>query len=159
MAPQEHEEEQGEQGFTVSDKRLFTKEGQKREAESRPETPRASAPPPPTPPIQEAPPVQESPRFQPETEEPPLSELPPPVDFSTFVAILANNIMMLLGQVPDPVTQQRHLDLPQAKHTIDILIMLREKTKGNLSAEEVQLLEELLPQLQMAYVSVSKQVG
>jgi hypothetical protein len=83
----------------------------------------------------------------------------PPVDFATFVAMLANNVVMLLGQVPDPVTQQRRRDLPQAKHTIDILLMLRDKTRGNLTAEETQLMQELLPQLQMAYVAASRQVG
>jgi hypothetical protein len=65
--------------------------------------------------------------------------------------------MMLLGQMLDPATQQRHLDLPQAKHTIDILMMLRDKTRGNLTAEEAKLLEDVMPQLQMAYVSVSRQ--
>jgi hypothetical protein len=71
--------------------------------------------------------------------------------------MLANTVMMLLGQMPDPATQQRHLDLPQAKHTIDILMMLRDKTRGNLTAEEAKLLEDVMPQLQMAYVSVSRQ--
>jgi hypothetical protein len=83
----------------------------------------------------------------------------PPADFSTFVAMLANNVMMFLGQFPDPMTQQRRRDLGQAKHTIDILLMLRDKTRGNLTADEAQLLQELLPQLQMAYVSASRQVG
>jgi hypothetical protein len=73
--------------------------------------------------------------------------------------MLANNIMMFLGQIPDPATQQRRRDLQQAKHTIDILIMLREKTQGNLTSEEEQFMQELLPQLQMAYVSASKQGG
>jgi hypothetical protein len=73
--------------------------------------------------------------------------------------MLANNVMMFLGQFPDPTTQQRRRDLGQAKHTIDILLMLRDKTRGNLTADEAQLLQELLPQLQMAYVSASRQVG
>jgi hypothetical protein len=90
--------------------------------------------------------------------EAPQRELPA-VDFSTFVAMLANNVMIFLGQQPDPMTQQRRRDLQQAKHTIDILIMLREKTRGNLTAEEAQLMQELLPQLQMAYVTASRQVG
>jgi hypothetical protein len=81
----------------------------------------------------------------------------PPADFATYVVMLANTIMMLLGQVPDPVTQQRRLDLGQAKHTIDILMMLQQKTQGNLTSEEERLLNEVLPQLQMAYVSMSRQ--
>jgi hypothetical protein len=73
--------------------------------------------------------------------------------------MLASNIMMSLGQFPDPMTQQRRRDLVQARHTIDILLMLRDKTRGNLTADEERLLQELLPQLQMAYVSASRQVG
>jgi hypothetical protein len=57
------------------------------------------------------------------------------------------------------MTQQRRRDLGQAKHTIDILLMLRDKTRGNLTADEARLLQELLPQLQMAYVTASRQVG
>ena len=57
------------------------------------------------------------------------------------------------------MTQQRRLDLPQAKHTIDILMMLRQKTQGNLTAEESQLLDEVMPQLHMAYVQISQQAG
>jgi hypothetical protein len=73
--------------------------------------------------------------------------------------MLVNTVMMSLGQFPDPMTQQRRRDLVQAKHTIDILLMLRDKTRGNLTADEARLLQELLPQLQMAYVTASRQVG
>jgi hypothetical protein len=153
MAPQEHEEERSEHGFTVSDKRLFTREGQRRETEAQ-----ATPPPPPPPPRAAAAP---SGRAAPP---PALDDLDtqaqgemPPADFATYVVMLANTIMMLLGQVPDPVTQQRRLDLGQAKHTIDILMMLQQKTKGNLTSEEERLLNEVLPQLQMAYVSMSRQ--
>jgi hypothetical protein len=155
MASQRPEEEQTEQGFTVSDKRSFTKTGQRRPSTDQTETPRPSAPPPPR---REAPQAEEARHSRPATGDTPPHELPP-VDFSTFVAMLANNVMLLLGQLPDPMTQQRHRDLPQAKHTIDILLMLREKTEGNLTAEEEQLMRELLPQLQMAFVSVSRQGG
>ena len=155
MASPEHEEEHSEQAFTVSDKRLFTKEGQRREDEDRPEPPRVSTPPPEPPP---QPPPQAPPSPQMEGHPPPPQEMPP-AEFSTFVAMLANNIMMFLGQIPDPITQQRRLDLAQAKHSIDILMMLQEKTQGNLTAEETRLLEEILPQLQMAFVSVSRQNG
>ena len=155
MASPEREEEHSEQAFTVSDKRLFTKEGQRREDEDRPVPPRASTPPPPPTP---EPPPHVPPPPQMEGLPPPPQEMPP-AEFSTFVAMLANNIMMFLGQIPDPMTQQRRLDPAQAKHSIDILMMLQEKTQGNLTAEEAQLLEEILPQLQMAYVSVTRQQG
>jgi hypothetical protein len=76
-----------------------------------------------------------------------------------LVQMLAGNVMMSLGRLPDPMTQQRRRDLVQAKHTIDILLMLRDKTRGNLTEAEAQLLQELLPQLQMEYVTASRQVG
>ncbi|MEE9146829.1 MAG: DUF1844 domain-containing protein [Candidatus Tectomicrobia bacterium] len=157
MTPQDREEEQSEQSFIVSDKRLFTKEGQRREGEGQTEAAPASPPPPPPPPRQEAPP-QAPPRAQAAGGTAAQQEMPP-VDFSTFVAMLANNIMMFLGRIPEPGSQQRRLDPVQAKHTIDVLMMLREKTRGNLSTDEERLLEEVLPQLQMAYVSVNRQAG
>lgn len=153
MAPQEREEEHSEHGFTVSDKRLFTREGQRRETEAR-----ATPPPPPPPPrATQAPSGREAAPPSPEDIDVQAQGEMPPADFATYVIMLANTIMMLLGQVPDPVTQQRRLDLAQAKHTIDILMMLEQKTKGNLTAEEEHLLQEVLPQLQMAYVSTSRQ--
>lgn len=150
MAPQ-REEEQPEKGFSISDKRLFTKEGSRRETPSLPQAPPASPPPP-----REAPRGEPRPRAA--AEEMPRREIPS-VDFSTFVMMLANNVMMFLGQIPDPVSQQRRRDVQQAKHTIDILIMLREKTRGNLTDEETKLMQELVPQLQMAYVATSRQAG
>lgn len=163
MTPQEREEEQRDQGFVVSDKRLFTKDGERRETEDRTATanrPAAER----TPPPQASATPPESPPTPPPADRPTASEPRPrqgelAIDFSTYVIMLANTVMMLLGQMPDPATQQRHLDLPQAKHTIDILMMLRDKTRGNLTAEEATLLEDVMPQLQMAYVSVSRQAN
>jgi hypothetical protein len=155
MAPQDREEEQQGTGFTVSDKRLFTKEGARREGSERPEPP---PPPPPPPPPRSARPSMQEGQPPPGAARPPEGVVPP-ADFSTYVIMLANTVMMLLGQVPDPVTQQRRLDLTQAKHTVDILMMLQEKTQGNLNAEEETLLADVLPQLQMAYVSIRRQAG
>jgi hypothetical protein len=155
MAPERSEEEQSEKGFTVSDKRMFTKEGQRKTSAEPGDTPPASTPPP----RREAPRREESrrPRETSAGEAPPHDL--PPADFSTYVSMLAHSVMICLGQIPDPMSQQRHRDLPQARHTIDILLMLREKTQGNLTAEEAQLMQELLPQLQMAYVATSRQGG
>jgi uncharacterized protein DUF1844 len=150
---EQREEENGEKSFTVSDKRLFTREGARRAPERPAETP-PSAPPP----KREAPRAEESRR--PRTEAAPRApHEPPPADFSMLVQMLAGNVMMSLGRLPDPMTQQRRRDLVQAKHTIDILLMLRDKTHGNLTEAEAQLLQELLPQLQMEYVTASRQVG
>lgn len=164
MAAQDREEEQQEQSFTVSDKRLFTKDGARREGSPRPEPTRPDPPPPPPPQAAEPPPRPSAPEPPPGAGPDPSMGMPPgaeapPADFSTYVIMLANTVMMMLGQVPDPVTQQRRLDLVQAKHTIDILMMLGEKTQGNLDAEEEKLLADVLPQLQMAYVQISRQAG
>jgi len=167
MAPQTPEEEQSERGFTVADKRLFNKSGERRPTAEQPAVPPPHTPPPrPEARRTSAPPPRPGATQTPRTSTPPrpgAAEAPPrgmpPADFSTFVAMLVNNVMMFLGQIPDPVSRQPRRDLPQAKHTIDILIMLRDKTQGNLTAEEDQLMKELLPQLQMAYVSASRQAG
>ena len=155
MASERHEEEQAEKGFVISDKRLFTKEGARRPAEA--ESPRAApATPPPPPPRREAP--QEPQRQRPEPGPGPRRDLPP-ADFATLVNMLTTNAMVFLGQIPAPGSQQYMRNLPQAQHMIDLLMVLREKTRGNLTQEEEQMLQDLLPQLQMAYVSVSRQGG
>lgn len=146
MEPEEREEAQG---FIVSDKRLFTQDGERRETDSQ------SAPMPAPPPLEPTPVAEE----RPSAPEPVVDRGDDAIDFSAYLIMLANTVMMLLGQVPDPNTQQRYLDLPQAKHNIDILMLLREKTQGNVTADEHQLLEEMLPQLQMAYTSISQQAG
>ena len=157
MAAERHEEEQTEKGFIISDKRLFTKEGARRPAE--PESPRAApAAPPPPPPRREAPRAEEPPRQRPEPGTGPRRDLPP-ADLATLVNMLATNAMVFLGQIPAPGSQQYMRNLPQAQHMVDLLMVLREKTRGNLTPEEEQMLQELLPQLQMAYVSVSRQAG
>lgn len=156
MASERHEEEQTEKGFVISDKRLFTREGARRPGE--PESPRETPVTPPPPPRHEAPRAQEPPRQRSEPETGPRRDLPP-ADLATLVNMLTMNAMVSLGQIPAPGSQQYMRNLPQAQHMIDLLMVLREKTRGNLTQEEEQMLQDLLPQLQMAYVSVSRQVG
>ena len=148
MAAEHPSEEQEEKGFVVSDKRLFSPSGE-RLTDSGP--PEPTEPETPTLPRQEEPAATQ----QPQTEAAPQDL--PPVDFAAFVMMLTNNVMVYLGQVPNPLTQQPQVDLAQAQHTIDILMMLREKTRGNLTDEEDRFLQELLPQLQMAYVQARQQ--
>jgi Domain of unknown function (DUF1844) len=155
MASERHEEEQAEKAFTISDKRLFTKEGARRD----PDTPReAPTAPPPPPPGREAPRAAEPPRPRPESGAGAPRDLPP-ADFTMLVNMLVTNAMVFLGQIPAPGSQQYMRNLPQAHHMIDLLMVLREKTQGNLTREEEQMMQDLLPQLQMAYVSASRQVG
>lgn len=155
MASERQEEAQAEKGFTVADKRLFTREGTRRipDADTGRE-PQAQSPPP----RREAPRADEPPRRRPEPGPGPQRDLPP-ADFTMLVNMLATDAMVFLGRIPAPGSQQYMRNLPQAQHMIDLLMVLRDKTRGNLTPDESQMLQDLLPQLQMAYVSASRQVG
>ncbi|MBI4115796.1 MAG: DUF1844 domain-containing protein [Candidatus Omnitrophica bacterium] len=74
------------------------------------------------------------------------------LNFSTFLTSLGYQTLMHLGEVPHPETQERYVDLQAAKETIDILILLEEKTRGNRTEEEEKILKTLLPDLQMKFV-------
>jgi hypothetical protein len=76
----------------------------------------------------------------------------PEVNFATFVFSLSSSALLHFGEVPDPATGTKQKSLPLAKHTIDILAMLDEKTKGNLTSDEEQLLKNILYDLRMRYV-------
>lgn len=79
--------------------------------------------------------------------------IPPTADFNFFITTLALQASIALGEVPNPVTNKKEEDFNQAKFLIDTLGMLREKTKGNLSNDETELLENLLYELRMQYIS------
>lgn len=80
----------------------------------------------------------------------------PPVNFETFIFSLYNTARFHLG-VRDPDTGEMIQNLAVARHTIDTLGMLQEKTKGNLTAPENNLMENLLYELRMSYMRMSKQ--
>lgn len=82
--------------------------------------------------------------------------IPPEPDFKFFISTLALQVSIALGQIPSPATNKIEEDPVQAKFIIDTLGMLQEKTKGNLTQEESELLENLLYELRMAYVSKNK---
>lgn len=92
-------------------------------------------------------------------DEPAPSRKAPSGEFGMFLSSLSMQAMMALGELPHPVTQERQEDLEQARYLIDILGMLQAKTQGNLTAEEGQLLEGLLYELRMKYVSKTREVG
>ena len=73
--------------------------------------------------------------------------------FDVFVSGLSMEALIGLGDLPHPTTKKRSVNLPQAKYLIDLLGVLEEKTRGNLTAEEAQLLQDLLYQLRMRYLS------
>ncbi len=126
------EEELEGEGFVIKDKRssqLSDEDtvAQDKEAEAAPE----------------APPQQEEAPFQ--------------IDFATFVMSLSQSAFYQLGEIPDPLTGKTEMNLPAVHQTIDMLIMLREKTNGNLTPEEAKLMEQMIYELQMKYVAKSKQ--
>jgi hypothetical protein len=92
----------------------------------------------------------------------PAPEAPelPKVDFASFLISLGTSALYHLGQVADPQTgEPAEPDLPVARQTIDTLELLEEKTRGNLSQEESQLLRNLLTDLRMRFVTASGASG
>jgi len=142
------EEEQESRGFKVQDRRRFVDADDRTAGAPEPETrheepaPAASAAAPEPPPH-----VHDD-----DVEQGGFGEM----SFSTFVMGLTTQALMHLGEIPDPVHQNVHHDLPAAKQMIDLLGILREKTKGNLDAAEEQLLGEMLYDLRMRYVEVAR---
>jgi hypothetical protein len=80
----------------------------------------------------------------------------PPVNFENFIFGLYNTALIHLG-IRDPETGKLIRNLPVARHTIDTLGMIQEKTKGNLTAPEGNFLENLLYELRMNYLRAAKQ--
>ncbi len=78
------------------------------------------------------------------------------IDFSTFIMSLTSSAFYHLGDIADPETGKTETNLPAVQQTIDMLIMLREKTQNNLTEEEAKLLEQLVYELQMKFVAKSK---
>lgn len=76
----------------------------------------------------------------------------PKIDFSTFIFSLNSSVYVQLGLLEDPSTGEKDKNLPMAKQTIDILAMLEEKTRGNLTTEEEQMLKHMLYDLRVLYV-------
>src|SRR6266446_17862 len=76
-----------------------------------------------------------------------------PASFLSLIMSLASNAAASLGMMPHPVTGETGVDLKTAKHWIDVLGMLEEKTQGNLDPQEAQVVESLLADLRMQYVS------
>ena len=177
--------EGGEQTFRVRDRRQFTSEGERREgmpaepdskadaAGAGAQAPRPAAArepvPPPMPPAAEEPPKKRSLRerilgrkARDEDAAVPGPGAAPPegsaddINFPNFVLSLMTQTLMHMGEIPDPMTQEVHRDLGMAKQTIDLIAMLEQKTKGNLTPEEAHLMAEVLYRLRMQFVESAK---
>jgi len=157
--------------FKVVDRRPFNPDGSPRELspEERAENERASASTavspepqiakPPTAPAPESPattePQPQGPGPQHERAHAGGDPLDDPASFLSLIMSLASNAASSLGMMPHPVTGETGVDLKTAKHWIDVLGMLEQKTHGNLDEQEAQVVESLLADLRMQYVSFS----
>lgn len=83
----------------------------------------------------------------------------PSIDFSTLILSLSQTALLHLGEAKDPEAPDRppQRNLPLARQTIDMLAMLQEKTKGNLTGSEERLLDQVLYDLRVRFVELSKQ--
>ena len=78
-----------------------------------------------------------------------------PVNFSSFVISMGSSALMLMGEQLDPQQPAMPLNLPQAKEIIDLLSMLEEKTRGNLTPDEQVVMKDMLYALRMKFVSLT----
>jgi hypothetical protein len=76
--------------------------------------------------------------------------------FSTFILSLSTSALVHLGELPDPITNSKEVNLQLAKQTISIIEMLKEKTKGNLTGEESSLLDDVLYDVRLKYLNQAK---
>ena len=151
----ERDDQQHEAGFKITDRRKFTEDGELRpgaEAESS-----SSAQPPKAAPQPSSPPQPAPPPAARREEEPPGVGVETP--FERLVISFTSTAMMQLGLVALDQDQPLEPDLVGARETIDMLGVLQEKTRGNLTAREERFLKNALTELRMAYVEVQKQKG
>ncbi len=78
----------------------------------------------------------------------------PPADFPTIVSMLATQAMLSLGAMPNPISGKTEIRLNQARHFIDLIEVLQEKTKGNCTPQESQMMENMLHEMRMSFVAV-----
>jgi hypothetical protein len=169
--------------YKVTDRRLFNPDGTPREVPEserpeptpvKPETASATAgatpesqvaeagaagvggaPSPQTPTPASASKEPESGGLAPDAEEGDSTDADDPASFASFLMSIASNAAASLGMMEHPVTRKREVDLELGKHWIDVLGMLEKKTRGNLLPQEQQILEGLLADLRMQFVSLS----
>ncbi len=164
-----------EKPIRVVDRRMFTPEGDLRpeyraqsESEAAPAAAPAAEPPSAEPPAAAEPPAVAEPPERPAAAPPREGEPPGAADreateprtaFALIVQMLAMPAYAALGMVPDPATGRRRVERPVAQEMIDLLAVLEQKTRGNLSFEETNFLSRVLYDLRLAFVEVSRPPG
>ncbi len=126
-------------GFIIKDRRLFSEDAQDvKKEEDKKETAAEET-------------KEEVTREEPAPEEAESASQFPEINFATFIFSLNSSALVHLGAIEDPATGQKK-SLPMAKQTIDILGVLEEKTRGNLTEDEENLLKHILHDLRLMYV-------
>ena len=149
------EDQEDKRGFKVQDRRRFSAEGETK-AEGEESSDRNDT----QPPKPEAAPSKPEPASKPTASQPSNASAPAPeLTFAAFVWSLSEQALAALGEIPDPATGKVMHDLVMAQQMIDIIIMLRDKTRGNLDQHEQTLVQEILSTLQMKYVELARQPG
>jgi len=141
---QEREDE-----LKVTDRRLFTADGKLRDERVADEEPVRSA-------AEEERPRPDPPAEDPGFERRPVEE-PHGVDFTMLINAMAEPALLFLGEIPHPGTGKPTVDLGRARIQIDMLDLLRVKSRGNLTPDEEGLLDRILYQLRMLYVARANQ--
>jgi len=130
------EEEIQGPGFTIKDKRTFDDQGKVKEESGKTK--------------------MEEDKGKEKAKEKEKGPAPlPEVNFSSFILSLSSSTLLYLGEIADPQSGGKKKDLALAKQSIDIINILKDKTKGNLSQEEEELLDHLLYDLRMRFVKAS----
>lgn len=125
-----------EKGFVIKDKRSFDEKGQIKEGDQEDK-------------------IEKDKKHEPEqkkADRPPLPE----VNFNSLIFSLSSSALLHMGEISDPQSGETKKDLDLAKHSIDIIAMLKDKTKGNLADEEKQFLDNILTDLRLRFVKASK---
>jgi hypothetical protein len=133
-----------ESDFKITDRRKFTEDGKVR--------PEAAATAAATPKATPGPEPRGRQAARPEKER----QAPPSLDFGSFLVSLGTSGLLQLGEIPDPETRKPAEDLEGARQTIEVLGLLKEKTKGNLTPDENRLLDTMLYELRMKFLAKSK---
>ena len=146
-------------GFKITDRRKFTSEGEPRKESSDESGGEPKASPEPTP---QSAPSERSADFAGSTPagvrptDTASTERPSEATFLDLVGMLATNAMLQLGDIPDPASGQRVENLRAVQDMIDLLEILQQKTKGNLTNKEAEVLEQVLYDLRMRYMAKAK---
>jgi Domain of unknown function (DUF1844) len=148
------EEKEQAKGFKVEDRRRFSAEGELKPEHRGPEPPPSRPSDPHSTTEATFSTTEATQPKAPQTSTAPSQrrEAAPEITFGTFVVGLSTQALVHLGELPDPHTNQGAEDLPAAQQLIDIIAMLKDKTRGNLDREEQSMLEGILFELRMKYV-------